>query len=125
MLYEVITPSLFNTSYATAVFFLAMTAVAVIFYFLYEEMSYCKYICPIGSLTRSYHRISPTWIGTYKEDCSQCKTFECSKACSYNLKPFTFDNKNAMGDCSLCMDCTSACESVSFKVNKPSSYNFV
>lgn len=113
-------PGLFKTPFATAMFFFVMTVVAVIFYLLYKDMGYCKYICPIGSLMRSYHRISPTWLGTYKEDCSDCKTFECATACTHNLKPFAFDNKNSMSDCTLCMDCASACESVSFKVNKPS-----
>jgi len=113
-------PSFFRTPLATAVLFLVMTMVAMVFYFFYKDMSYCKYICPIGSLTRAYHRVSSTWLGTYKEDCSNCKTFDCAKVCSYNLKPFTFDKKNSMGDCTLCMDCSSACESVAFSVKKPS-----
>lgn len=113
-------PWVFSASFATAILFLSMTIVAALFYLFYKDMAYCKYICPIGSLTRAYHRISPTWLGTYKEDCSECKTFDCAKACSYNLKPFTFETKNAMGDCTLCMDCTAACESVSFKLHKPS-----
>ncbi|MDM5272677.1 4Fe-4S binding protein [Sulfurovum sp. zt1-1] len=113
-------PSFFKSPLATAMLFFVLTVIAVVFFFVYKEMSYCKYICPIGSLTRAYHRIAPTWLGTYKEDCSQCKTFDCATACSANLKPFTFDKRNSMTDCTLCMDCSTACESVSFKINKPS-----
>ncbi len=113
-------PGLFKTPLATALLFGGMTLLAFIVYFLYKDMAYCKYICPIGSLTRGYHKVSSTWLGTYNEDCGECKTFDCAKACSYNLKPFTFDKKNSMEDCTLCMDCSAACESVSYKFKKPS-----
>ena len=113
-------PDLFKAPLATAIFFTVLTLLAAAVFFVYKDMSYCKSICPIGSLTRAYHRVSFTWLGTYKENCQECKTFDCAKACDYNLKPFTFDNKNSMGDCALCMDCASACEAVSFKVKKPS-----
>lgn len=113
-------PSLFRTPLGTAILFTVMTVVAIIIYFLYKDMSYCKYICPIGTLTRAYSKLSFTWLGTYKSACNDCKTFECATACPYNLKPFTFDSRNSMTDCTLCMDCSSACEAVSFKVKKPS-----
>ncbi len=113
-------PGFYRAPFATAVLFLGMTLLAFLMYYLYKDMSYCKYICPIGSLTKAYHRVSFTWLGSYKSDCSECKTFDCAKACPYNLKPFTFDNKNSMGDCSLCMECSSACDAISFKMVKPS-----
>ena len=112
-------PGAFKAPFATAMLFTVMSLVAFLLFYLYKDMSYCKYICPIGSLTKAYHRISFTWLGSYKSDCSDCKTFECATACPYNLKPFTFDNKNSMGDCSLCMDCSSACDAISFKAVTP------
>ncbi|MGB3751182.1 MAG: 4Fe-4S binding protein [Arcobacteraceae bacterium] len=105
---------------ATAWLFVALTIIAFVMYYLYKDMSYCKYICPIGTLMKSYSKISPTFLHTYKEDCSSCKTFECASACSYNLKPFTFNKKNNMEDCTLCMDCSSACDAVAFSIVKPS-----
>lgn len=113
-------PGLFRTAHGTAILFTVMTLIAFVVYFLYKDMSYCKYICPIGTLTRAYAKLSFTWLGTYKSACDECKTFECTTACPYNLKPFTFDNRNSMTDCTLCMDCSSACEAVSFKFKKPS-----
>jgi hypothetical protein len=89
-------------------------------YYLYKDMSYCKYICPIGTLTKAYAKVSFTELGTYKEDCSSCKTLDCSVACPYNLNPFSFDNKNSMDDCTLCMDCSDACDAVAFRFTKPS-----
>ncbi len=113
-------PGLFRTPYATAMLFTVMTLLAFLFYFLYRDMSYCKYICPIGVLTRGYSKLSFTWLGTYESACSECKTFECATACPHNLKPFTFDNRASMTDCTLCMDCTDACEAVAFRITKPS-----
>ncbi|DAB28410.1 MAG: hypothetical protein A2513_04210 [Sulfurimonas sp. RIFOXYD12_FULL_33_39] len=113
-------PNLFRTPLGTAILFAVMTLIAFIVYFLYKDMSYCKYICPIGTLTRAYSKLSFTWLGTYKSACNDCRTFECATACPYNLKPFTFDNRNSMTDCTLCMDCSSACEAVSFKYKNPS-----
>ncbi len=114
-------PEFFKTPYSTAMLFLVMTIIAVGFYYVYDEMAYCKNICPIGTMTKVFSKVSFTKLETYKEHCSSCKTFDCTKACSYNLKPFTFDKKNSMEDCTLCMDCSSACESVAFKFKKPSN----
>ena len=113
-------PGIYKTPLATALVFLVLTILAVVFFFLYKEMAYCKSICPISTITRAFSKVSFTWLGTYKESCKDCKTFDCATACTANLKPFTFDNRNSMQDCTLCMDCSSACEAVSFKIKKPS-----
>lgn len=117
-------PRFFHSPLATAVLFTVMTLFAFLLYYLYKDMSYCKYVCPIGSVTKAFGRVSFTWLGSYKSDCGECKTFDCAKACSYNLKPFTFNNKNSMSDCTLCMDCSNACEGINFKIVKPSSSLF-
>jgi ferredoxin len=114
-------PDFFKTPYATAILFVTMTFLAVVFYYIYDEMAYCKYICPIGTMTKVFSKVSFTKLETYSEHCQSCRTFECASVCSYDLKPFTFEKKNSMEDCTLCMDCSSACESVAFKFKKPSS----
>lgn len=113
-------PNIYKTPNATALFFIVLTLIAFVFFFVYKEMSYCKFLCPIGILTRAFSKVGFTWLGSYKSACNECKTFDCAKVCSYNLKPFTFDKKNSMEDCTLCMDCSDACEAISFKVKKPS-----
>ena len=110
----------FRTPYMTAVFFTGMSILAVIFFGLFEGMSYCKYLCPIGTVTRAFAKISFTWLGTYQEKCKTCRQFDCAKACPYGLKPYSFDRKLTMSDCTLCMDCSAACEAVSFKLKPPS-----
>lgn len=113
-------PGVYRTPLGTATLFTVMTLISFVVYFVYRDMSYCKYICPIGVLTRAYSKLSFTWLGTYKSACNECKTFECATACPHGLKPFTFDSRNSMTDCTLCMDCSDACEAVSFKYKKPS-----
>lgn len=105
----------------TAILFTVLSIVAAIFYYVYKDMNYCKYICPLGNLTKAFHKVSFTTFQTYKDACKSCKTFECNTVCSYNLKPFTFEKKNSMDDCTLCMDCSNVCESVNFKFSSPAS----
>jgi len=113
-------PSLFKTPYTTAIIFAGLTLLAAIFFFVYEKMSYCKYICPIGLVSKAFSKVSFTKLATYNDSCKTCKTFECAQACTYDLKPFTFNKQNTMSDCTLCMDCSNACEAVNFKITKPS-----
>ncbi|MFA6145369.1 MAG: 4Fe-4S binding protein [Sulfurimonas sp.] len=113
-------PGFYRLPLVTSILFVSITLVAFLLYYVYKDMSYCKYVCPIGSVTKAYQRVSFTWLGSYKEDCSSCKTFDCATACPYNLKPFTFNHKNSMEDCSLCMECSNACDAISFSIVKPS-----
>ncbi|WP_345976006.1 4Fe-4S binding protein [Sulfurimonas sp. HSL3-7] len=117
-------PSFWKSPLATAAMFSGMTLLAFLFYYLYKEMSYCKYICPIGTLTRAYDKLSFTKLETYTDSCSECRTFECASACPYNLKPFSFAKKNQADDCTLCMECAGACEAVKFSITKPSEQLF-
>ncbi|MCK4875018.1 MAG: 4Fe-4S binding protein, partial [Sulfurimonas sp.] len=117
-------PQAYKTPLASAILFIVLTVISIIFFYIYKDMGYCKSICPIGTMMRGFGKISFTTLGTYEETCKSCTTFECADACTYNLKPFTFDNKANMTDCTLCMDCSDACEAVSFKLVKPSQSLF-
>lgn len=113
-------PQIYKTPIASSIFFIVLTVISVVFFYIYKDMGYCKSICPIGTLMRGFGKISFVTLGTYEESCKTCTTFECADACSYNLKPFTFDKRSSITDCTLCMDCSSACEAVSLKFIKPS-----
>lgn len=117
-------PSLYKTPYTTAIVFVILTIFAVLSFLIYEKMAYCKYFCPIGAVSKAFSKMGFTKLATYNDSCQNCKTFECATACEYGLKPFTFEKKNTMSDCTLCMDCSSACDAVSFKINKPSKNMF-
>ncbi len=117
-------PGFWKSPLATAGMFGAMTLLAFVLYYVYKDMSYCKSICPIGTLTRAYDKLAFTKLETYTESCGDCRTFECASACPYNLKPFSFAKKNQADDCTLCMECASACEAVKFSITKPSEQLF-
>lgn len=108
-----------KSPFNTAMMFAVLTLFSFVIYYLYKDMGYCKYICPIGTLTRAYDKLSFTKLETYTEHCKECRTFECAGACPYNLKPFTFAKKNQTDDCTLCMECAHSCEAVAFKFTKP------
>ncbi|MDD3788169.1 MAG: 4Fe-4S binding protein [Petrimonas sp.] len=112
-------PGVWKTPFATAALFGGMSLVAFAVYYLYKDMGHCKYICPIGTLSRAYDKLSFTKLETYTDYCKDCRTFECASACSHALKPFSFANKNQTDDCTLCMECASSCEAVKFRFTKP------
>lgn len=112
-------PGFLTSPLGTAGLFAGMTAVAFIVYYSYKDMSYCKYICPIGTMCRAYDKLSFIKLETYTDSCRECKTFECASSCPYHLKPFSFAAKNHTDDCTLCMECANACEAVKFKFTKP------
>ncbi|DAB39922.1 MAG TPA: hypothetical protein CFH81_06795 [Sulfurovum sp. UBA12169] len=112
-------PDFLTSPLGTAGLFAGMTAVAFVVYYMYKDMSYCKYICPIGTMCRAYDKLSFTKLETYTESCKECTTFECASSCPYHLKPFSFAAKNHTDDCTLCMECANACEAVKFTLTKP------
>jgi hypothetical protein len=112
-------PGTYKNGLSAAILFLVLTLFAVVIYYLFKDMGYCKTFCPIGAITRSYAKVAPTQLGSYESACHDCKTFECAKACDYGLSPFKFASRNNMGDCTLCMDCANSCEAINFKVTQP------
>ena len=113
-------PGVLKSPLISSLFFLFFTFVALLSFFIFKDMSYCKYFCPIGSITSSFAKVSPTWLATYQNHCATCDDFACAKACPYHLSPFNFDKKGSMQECKLCMECANACEAVGFFATKPS-----
>jgi ferredoxin len=113
-------PKFYKDSFNTAVLFGVLTIFAFLIFYIYKNMSYCKYFCPIGAINRAFAKVSFTFLSTEKTSCATCKTFECAKSCSWNLNPSNFEKNNSMNDCTLCMDCANSCEAVQFEVKKPS-----
>ncbi len=109
-------PSVFAKPIAVAFFYTSFTILAFSFYFLFKDMSYCAYICPISAIRNAFSRISFMWLGSYESACVSCHTYECAKACEFGQSPFNFNKNNSMGDCTLCMDCANACAAIHYKV---------
>jgi len=117
-------PGILKTPWIASLLFLVLTLFAMAGYYLYKEMSYCTYLCPIGAVTKAYGKMGAVQLRTYQSECVTCKTFECASVCDTKLQPFLFEKRNSMRDCTLCMDCANACEAVSFSVTKPSQTLF-
>jgi len=114
-----IAPQTFRTPLGSAILFGTLTIVAVIFYYLFKDMAYCKYICPIGTVLRGFSKLSFTFFGSYESACKSCKDFACAKSCPYALSPFNFDKKKSMSDCTLCMECAQTCEAIRYRFVVP------
>lgn len=114
-------PDVLKTPWVSALFFLMLTIVAWSMFYLYRNMAYCSSICPIGTVTSAFSKVGFTKLTTDQNHCASCRSFDCTKACEWNLRPYFFEKKNSMGDCTLCMDCSQACNAVELKLTKPSA----
>ena len=117
-------PALLKSPWVAAALFGGLTLLALFAFYRYKDMAYCTYLCPLGSVTKSYGKMGMVRLQTYQDACSSCKTFDCTKACETNLQPYLFEKKNSMRDCTLCMDCAQACEAVSLRLVTPSAGMF-
>lgn len=113
-------PGFYRSPWNVALFFLLLTVFAWVMFYRYRNMSYCNYLCPIGSLTSAFGKVGFAKLTTDQAHCTGCRTHECVKACEWNLKPYLFEQKGTMGDCRLCMDCSQACNAVDFQLTRPS-----
>jgi polyferredoxin len=103
----------------TAGFFLFFTLLAVVCFFVYRGMSYCKYLCPLGGTLAAFGKMGASRISTDSKACASCKSFECAKSCPYQLSPFLFSDRNDMAQCTLCLDCVYSCDSVQLHLQPP------
>lgn len=60
-------------------------------------------------------------LQTDQSRCATCRSFDCVKACEWKLKPYLFEQKNNMQDCTLCMDCAHSCSAVQWSLIPPVS----
>jgi len=110
----------FKSPLVTAWLFAGLTVVAALMFLRYEGMAYCHSLCPISAIKSAFSKVGFAFLSTYRSACDECKTFDCAKACEYELSPFNFDKNNSMGNCTLCMDCAQACDAVRWRLTKPS-----
>ncbi|MCW9059853.1 MAG: 4Fe-4S binding protein [Gammaproteobacteria bacterium] len=108
-----------RSTVATAWYFLGFTVFALTSFYVFSGMAYCKHLCPLGRLLAVHGKLGATQITTRTEDCATCRGFECAKACRYKLSPFRFEANNNMQQCTLCMDCVQACDSVRVQIQPP------
>ncbi|MDP3917183.1 MAG: cupredoxin domain-containing protein [Nanoarchaeota archaeon] len=105
------TSGLFLSVNTTLIFFGIFFIASFIFGLLFSRWSFCRLICPIGTLLGVFSRLSFIGLRTQKEKCQRCKTKECltgGKAipCPMNNNvPKIESNRN----CLLCSNCIKNC----------------
>jgi len=97
------------TAWIVAGYFLAAFAVDGLF----EGLSFCKYVCPIGQFNFVASVVSPFEVKVKDlATCRGCRTYDCirgnqsHRGCELDLfQPF----KQGSFDCTFCLDCVAAC----------------
>ena len=112
-------PGLLKNPLVTASYFLALTLLAWFMFYRYRNMDYCRYLCPIGSVTKAFSKVGFARLETDQSRCTSCRSFDCVKACQWKLRPYLFEQKNDMQDCTTCMDCAQACSAVRWDLVPP------
>lgn len=105
--------ALWDRPYWTAMIALGFFVVAVVFELLFDNASFCKFVCPIGQFNFVQSLVSPTEIAVANPDvCSHCVGKDCiaGNTQSRGCQTFLFQpRKQGNMDCTFCFDCVDAC----------------
>ena len=108
----------------TAIFLIAVFAMAVVAGLVWEKRAFCSHICPVGSLLGIYSYMSILeWRADDPTICSQCKTKDCASkkkyyylsghSCTSDIYPEKIKNNR---ECLLCNHCLKACPYSNFRL---------
>ncbi|CAB9507626.1 nitrogen assimilation regulatory protein [Seminavis robusta] len=95
----------------------------------FEKRMWCRHLCPIGAMCRTFGTMSMTEVRSFKANCQGCTNPQCvngdspvpSPTDTFALKGCTMGLKNNqltdMGHCTLCMSCVKNCDTQVPEVN--------
>ncbi len=86
---------------------------------LFNERSWCKYVCPVGGVMGIFAKYSPTRIARNKDACIGCNI--CSKTCPMNIDVANTRFVQEF-DCQTCLQCVEACpvdDTLNLKIKTP------
>jgi hypothetical protein len=109
-----------ETPFATGLFLLTLIAFAVALCVVYAREVWCRYVCPLGSLSAGYSVSSPIHVHANKNICSsQCRTQECYKGNQSESGCPVYHHPLFVRDahfCKLCLSCIRVCPNQSAKL---------
>jgi len=106
---------------ATGVFLLSLMALAALFGVLFERETWCRYLCPLGSLGAIYSLPAILNVRSNPSVCATlCTTHECLKGSETQLGCPVFHHPLYAQDahvCKLCFNCLKSCPHDSAKLH--------
>lgn len=108
-----------NSPRKSAAVLLSILSGAIIFGMFFRGRVWCRYVCPLGSLSQVYARISLFKLRSNEAACADCVTKDCVvpdvdyAGCPMHLTPFAIDS---VGNCSCCGACIRRCKNESLRV---------
>ncbi|MEI6702142.1 MAG: cyclic nucleotide-binding domain-containing protein [Deltaproteobacteria bacterium] len=108
---------MFNSPRATGMLLLSILGGAILTTLLYGSRSWCKHLCPLGSMIGHAASLSILEVGSNPNVCStQCQTLDCIKDnnCPMGLHPAS---AALTRECVLCLACVKSCQHRSARLN--------
>jgi polyferredoxin len=109
-----------QTPVATGFLLLTLMTLSVVLCTVHAREVWCRYICPLGSLSAGYAVSSPIYVHANSSICaSECKTHECYKGSASESGCPMFHHPLFVRDshfCKVCLKCLRICPHQSARV---------
>ena len=79
----------------------AVLGLAVVF-----PLSWCRYLCPLGTVLGPFSSVGALRLSRSKEACTGCGA--CDRSCPQSI-PVSRLEEVRTGECTLCLECTGSC----------------
>ena len=107
-----VTTGIVESPRRTAVMLLAILTGALAFGLFFRGRTWCRYVCPIGSISQVYARASLFKLRAQEGICADCTTKDCMvpsatySGCPMHLTPFAMES---VTHCNVCSACVKQC----------------
>jgi transcriptional regulator with AAA-type ATPase domain len=109
-----------RTPFATGILLLSLMLMAIVFYVIYQRETWCRYLCPVGSLAAGYSISSTVQVHANPNVCgSQCTTHDCFKGSGTESGCPVYHHPLYVRDshlCKLCFTCLRRCPHQSARI---------
>ncbi|MHC4396763.1 MAG: sigma 54-interacting transcriptional regulator [Planctomycetota bacterium] len=109
-----------STPFATGILLISLMSLPVFFCLIFQRETWCRYLCPLGSLAAGYSICSTVQVHANPNVCaSQCTSHECFKGSKTEAGCPVFHHPLYARDahlCKLCFACLRSCPHQSAKV---------